>query len=211
MKKIIISGLTIATFAITGVAFAQEVAIPTERGSAISQENRANAPTPAEANRSNVAVFATSTNDARSQNNKGTSTAEQHRSDVAKFVQTLLATSPRIGGIGEQVRLIAQEQASSTEKIVTAIEQVEQRNKIRTFLFGTDYKNLGVIRSEIVTMQNRIQRLGTEAERMASSTDKNTLIKEIVTLGEERLKLETFIKNNENVFSLFGWVRKIFE
>ena len=211
MKKIIISGLTIATFAITGVAFAQEVAIPIERGSAISQENRANAPTPAEANRSNVAVFATSTNDARSQNNKGTSTAEQHRSDVAKFVQTLLATSPRIGGIGEQVRLIAQEQASSTEKIVTAIEQVEQRNKIRTFLFGTDYKNLGVIRSEIVTMQNRIQRLGTEAERMASSTDKNTLIKEIVTLGEERLKLETFIKNNENVFSLFGWVRKIFE
>ena len=211
MKKIIVSSIVVIAFAMTGVVFAQEATIPNQRGTTVSQENRANAPTPEEANRSKAGVSAISTNDVRSQNNKGTSTAEQHRSDVAKFVQTLLATSPRIGGIGEQVRLIAQEQASSTETIVTAIEQVEQRNRIRTFLFGTDYKNLGVIRSEIVTMQNRIQRLGTEAERMASSTDKNTLIKEIVTLGEERLKLETFIKNNESIFSLFGWVRKILE
>ena len=95
--------------------------------------------------------------------------------------------------------------------MVAAIEKVEQRSRVKTFIVGADNKNLGVIRSELVTMQNRIQRLGAEAERMASSTEKDTLIREIVSLGEERMKLETFIKDNEEVFSLFGWVRKIFE
>jgi len=199
MKKVILSGV-IAIFAITGVAFAQGATTSNPKGATISQENR-----------DRVNSSSTSIDKVRSENKKVTTTAEQHRSDVAKFVQTLLASSTRLGGIGEQVRLIAQEQASSTEKTVTAIEEVEQRSKFKTFIIGTDYKNLGVIRSELVTMQNRLQRLTTEAERITSSTEKDALIKEIVSLGEERLKIETFVKNNENVFSLFGWVRKIFK
>lgn len=205
MKKIIVSILAISAFLTTGSVFAKEVTTPIQKGNAISQEDSDDSLTLKE-NKSK----ATSSKE-RSENKKGTTTAEQHRSEVAKFVQTLLSSSTRIGGIGEQVRLIAQEQASSTEKTVTAIEKIEQRSTFKTFIIGADYKNLGVIRSELVTMQNRIKRLSAEAERMASSTEKNTLIKEILVLGEERSKIETFVKNNENVFSLFGWVRKIFE
>ncbi len=189
MKKIIFASILMLC-ATTGVAFAQQ-------GVPASAQKNANT--------------ASEKTEVRTQNKRGTTTAELHRSEVAKFVQTLLFSSTRLGGIGEQVRLIAQEQASSTERTVTAIEKIEQRSNFKTFIIGTDYKNLGVIRSELVTMQNRIQRLSTEAERMASSTDKNTIIQEVVVLGEERLKLETFVKNNENIFSLFGWVRKIFE
>lgn len=189
MKKIIFASILMLC-ATTGVAFAQQ-------GVPASAQKNANT--------------ASEKNDVRTQNKKGTTTAELHRSEVAKFVQTLLSSSTRIGGIGEQVRLIAQEQASSTEKTVVAIERVEQRSKLKTFIIGADYENLGTIRSELVTMQNRIQRLSAEAERMASSTDRSTLIQEIVALGEGRLKLETFVKDNENVFSLFGWVRKIFK
>lgn len=210
MKKIIVSGITLATFMVAGIAFAQGVAVSEKKGAAISQENRANSSV-LEENENKVAYSATSSKETRSGNKKGTTTAELHRSEVAKFVQTLLSSPVRVGGIGEQVRLIAQEQASSTEIMVDAIEKVEQRGKVRTFIIGADNKNLGVIRSELVTMQNRIQRLGAEAERMASSTEKDTLIREIVSLGEERMKIETFIKDNEDVFSLFGWVRKIFE
>lgn len=210
MKKIIVSSLAIAIFSITGIAFAQGVATPEQKGAAISQENRASSSVLGE-NKNKATSSTTSSKKVRSESKKGVTTAEQHRSEVAKFVQTLLSSSTRIGGIGEQVRLIAQEQASSTEKTVTAIERIEQRSKFKTFIIGADYKNLGVIRSELVTMQNRIQRLGDEAESIASSTERNTLIQEIVALGEERLRIETFVKDNENVFSLFGWVRKIFK
>ncbi|KKT81549.1 MAG: hypothetical protein A2V96_00915 [Candidatus Yonathbacteria bacterium RBG_16_43_6] len=210
MKKIIVSGITLATFMVAGIALAQGVAVSEKKGDAISQENRANS-SALEENEIKVAYSTTSSKEARSGNKKGTTTAELHRSEVANFVQTLLSSPLRVGGIGEQVRLIAQEQASSTEIMVAAIEKVEQRSRVKTFIVGADNKNLGVIRSELVTMQNRIQRLGAEAERMASSTEKDTLIREIVSLGEERMKLETFIKDNEEVFSLFGWVRKIFE
>lgn len=189
MKKIIFTSILILCTT-TGVAFAQQgVPASAQKNTVAPSENK----------------------EVRSQNKKGTTTAELHRSEVAKFVQTLLSSSTRIGGIGEQVRLIAQEQASSTEKTVMAIERVEQRSKLKTFIIGADYENLGAIRSELVTTQNRIQRLGAEAERMASSTEKNMLIQEIVALGEEQLKIETFVKDNENVFSLFGWVRKIFK
>lgn len=211
MKKVIVSSIVIATFAIAGMAFAQSTVPSAQKGAVISQENRASSSAVGENNKNKVTPSTTSSKEARPGNKKGTTTAELHRSEVAKFVQTLLSSSTRIGGIGEQVRLIAQEQASSTEKTVAAIEKVEQRSTFKTFIIGADYKNLGVIRSELVTMQNRIKRLSAEAERMASSTEKNTLIQEIVALGGERLKIETFVKNNEDVFSLFGWVRKIFE
>lgn len=211
MKKVIVSSIVIATFAIAGMAFAQSTVSSAQKGATISQENRASSSAGGENNNNKATSSATSSKETRSGNKKGTTTAELHRSEVAKFVQTLLSSSTRIGGIGEQVRLIAQEQASSTERTVVAIERVEQRSKIKTFIIGTDYKNLGAIRSELVTMQNRIQRLSAEAERMASSTEKNILIQEIVALGGERLKIETFVKNNEDVFSLFGWVRKIFK
>jgi hypothetical protein len=210
MKKIIVSGITLATFMVAGISFAQGVTVSEKKGTDISQENRATSSV-LEENGTKVTYSATFAKETRSGNKKGTTTAELHRSEVANFVQTLLSSPARVGGIGEQVRLIAREQASSTEIMVAAIEKVEQRGKVKTFIIGADNKNLGVIRSELVTMQNRIQRLGTEAERMASSTEKDTLIREIVSLGEERIKIETFIKDNEDVFSLFGWVRRIFE
>ena len=155
MKKIIVSGITLATFMVAGIALAQGVAVSEKKGDAISQENRANS-SALEENEIKVAYSTTSSKEARSGNKKGTTTAELHRSEVANFVQTLLSSPLRVGGIGEQVRLIAQEQASSTEIMVAAIEKVEQRSRVKTFIVGADNKNLGVIRSELVTMQNSI-------------------------------------------------------
>lgn len=137
--------------------------------------------------------------------------ADEYRSEVAKFVQTLLSAGARMGGIGEEVRKIASEQASSTEKVASAVEKVEKRNKIKTFLIGSDYKNLGAIRSELVTTKNRLQRLSREVERMASSTDKTAVAAEIASLEQERARIEAFVKSNESKFSIFGWAVRLFQ
>ena len=78
-----------------------------------------------------------------------------HRSEVARFVETLLDVADRDDGIGEEVRTIAREQASSSEKIADAVNQIEQRSGVKTFLIGSDYKNIGAIRSEIAQTENR--------------------------------------------------------
>ena len=53
--------------------------------------------------------------------------------------------------IGEEVKAVAKEQNESKEKIMDAMEKVESRGKFKTLLFGTDYKNIGKLRSEIAT------------------------------------------------------------
>lgn len=137
--------------------------------------------------------------------------ADEHRSEVAKFVQTLLGASARMGGIGEEVRKIASEQASSTEKVASAVEKVEKREKWKTFLIGSDYENLGEIRSELVTTKNRLQRLSREVEKMASSTEKVAVTTEIASLEQEEARIEAFVESNESKFSIFGWLVRLFQ
>lgn len=133
------------------------------------------------------------------------SQSDEHRSEVSKFVQSLLSVANRNGGIGAQVREIAREQASSTDKIADAIKKIEERNRFKTFLIGTDYKNLGQIRSDSVDTQNRIDKLNRELEKMASSTDKAKILADIKVLEDHQAKIEAFVKANESRFSLFGW------
>lgn len=136
---------------------------------------------------------------------------EMHRSAVAQFVQTLLDVADRMGDIGDEVRTIAQEQASSSEKVSEAAENVARRGWIATLLVGSDYKNLGMIRSELSTTENRIERLSREMERMASSTEKTAVLSEIQSLRDEQSEIEGFVEENENKFSVFGWVVRLFQ
>ncbi len=136
--------------------------------------------------------------------------AEEHRSAVANFVQGLLQVADREGGIGEQVRVIAQQQNDSENTTTQAIEKVEKRNKIKTFLFGSDYKNLGALRSEMVQTRNRLEQLDRLLEDATDEANKTELQNQIQTLEQEQTKIESFIKAQEGRFSLFGWLLKLF-
>jgi len=147
-------------------------------------------------------------NQEQKQEQQGQVNAEQHRSTVANFVQTLLKTvSSTEDGIGQQVRVIAHQQNDSDATTTEAIEKIQSRNKIQTFLFGSDYKNLGALRSEIVQTRNRINQLN----RVIQNATETTVIQtQIQTLEQEQTKIENFITAQESRFSLFGWLVKMF-
>ncbi len=136
--------------------------------------------------------------------------AEEHRSAVSKFVRSLLSVADREGGIGQQVRVIAQEQNQSASTTVQAMEKVQTRSKIKTFFFGSDYKNLGTLRSEMVQTKSRLEQLNRLVENTQNDADKTELQNQIKTLEQEQVKIESFLKTNENQFSLFGWFTKLF-
>ncbi|HRY63007.1 MAG TPA: hypothetical protein P5267_00135 [Patescibacteria group bacterium] len=144
----------------------------------------------------------------QAKNKSGQANAEAHISTVANFVQTLLKTaSSTDGGLGVQVRVIAREQNHSATTTVEAMERVQTRSKIKTFLFGSDYKNLGVLRSEMVQTRNRLEQLNRLTERATSTMEFRD---EITSLEQEQNKIETFIQEQESKFSLFGWLVKLF-
>lgn len=144
------------------------------------------------------------------QNNKGSINSETHRSVVATFVHSLLDIADREGGIGQQVREIAQQQNDSKEVATGAIDKIEKRSKITTFLIGTDYKNIGVLRSEMVKTRNQIEQLKKLVDKANSKKNSDEIQTQIKNLEQEQADINSFISQNESEFSLFGWVAKLF-
>jgi len=158
-----------------------------------------------------LAAAKNATSAANSINNQaGQVNAAEHRSTVANFVQSLLQIADREGGIGQQVRVIAQQQNDSDANTTKAIETIQSRSKIKTFLVGTDYKNLGALRSEMVQTRNRLEQLNRLMENVQNEGDKTELQNQIQTLEQEQTRIESFIKVQEGKFSLFGWFVKLF-
>lgn len=140
----------------------------------------------------------------------GSLTAQSHRSAVATFVQKLLSVADRDGGIGAQVRVIAQSQNDSASTTAAAIAKVQNRGSFHVFLTGSDYKNLGVIRSELATTSANIARLKTLLSQTTDVAVRAELSAEMQALEKEQAKVNAYIKANESRFSLFGWFNRMF-
>jgi hypothetical protein len=146
----------------------------------------------------------------KSKDDKGKISADNHRSVVAAFVRSLLAVADREGGIGQEVRVIAQEQNDTKERAADLINAVEKRSKIKTFFIGTSYKNLGELRSQMVAARNQIEQLKRLAEKAENPQDKAELQTQIQALEQQQARIDSFITSDESKFSLFGWAVKMF-
>lgn len=139
-------------------------------------------------------------------------TANEHRSAVANFVQSLLDVADRqaLGGIGDRVREIAKQQNDSEAKVTSDLEKVKNKNQIRKFFFGTDFGTTKEIKKE---MQDAIKRLN-ELEKIkgeaSNPEDKAALEAQIKNFQEEINKVLEEVKAEEGKFSLFGWAKKLF-
>jgi cytoskeletal protein RodZ len=145
-----------------------------------------------------------------SDNATSSNMGEQHRSEVAKVVQSLVKVANKDSNIGEEVRAVAQQEKDSGDKVKEKMNTVEKRNGFKTFLIGSDYKNLGDLRSELVTTQNNLDRLNVALEKTTSSTTKAELQTQIDKLSTILTNAKNFIKSEEGKFSLFGWLLKMF-
>lgn len=142
--------------------------------------------------------------------NDGDLNGESHRSVVSLFVQSLLAIANREGGIGSEVRTIAKAQNDSASTSAKAISETNNRSGFKTFLFGTDYKNLEILRNELVTTDNNILKLKKLVDRTVDASDRAELEAQIKTLENTQIQITAFIKAHEDSFSLLGWLVKSF-
>lgn len=135
---------------------------------------------------------------------------QEHRSNVSKVVQELRNFAGFDNNIGQEVRQIAQDEEDSAKKAEEAMDKVEKVGKFRTVFIGTDYKNLGALRSELVKTQNAIDRLIKTMERVTDINMKVNLQKQVDALKAIQTKAEAFIKDHESQFSFLGWFVKLF-
>ncbi len=136
--------------------------------------------------------------------------AEMHRSAVASFVKSLQAVANRQGGIGAEVRVIAQSQNDSASTTASAMTKIDNRNSFKTVLIGSDYKSIGQLRSEIVTTQNNIDKLRNLEAKVTTAVDKAELAAQIKVLENSQVQIEAYAKAHESSFSFLGWFTKMF-
>lgn len=152
-----------------------------------------------------------SVNEARDAGDVGEKLSEQHKKVSDDVVKELKDSAEKDNEIKDEVNAIAEGVATSSEAIREKMDKIETRSSFRTFLFGSDYKNLGALRSELVTSDNHIERLTKALDKTTSSTIKSSLEAQITQLQATKTKAETFVKDNESKFSLFGWFIKLFQ
>jgi hypothetical protein len=139
-------------------------------------------------------------------------TAQVHKNNVKNVrtaLQEVVETETELGNeeVATELEItLASVDEEETDNVSQAMIQVESRPKWRTALIGSDYKNLGQLRSHMVKNRNTIRQLTRTMEKVDNPETQEALELQIATLQLEQTRIWTVIAENESSFSLLGWV-----
>lgn len=143
-------------------------------------------------------------------NKSGSAVAEQRRSEVANAVQEMLRMADRNGGIGQQVRIIAQNQNQNQEKIETSLQKVQDRKGFAKFFVGPNYGEISNAKRILEQNREQIKQLKQIKNQLANQSEQQTLTEQIKTLEQASLEIENSLGTMQKGFSLFGWIFRMF-
>ncbi len=136
-------------------------------------------------------------------------TALEHMSVVAKAVQVLLQARTS-GGIGQQVREIAQQQQQAQTQIQEQLKKIDSRGHFVRLLVGTDYGAIKNLQTQLGQNQLRIRQLEQLENQLTNQADKTAVQETIWSLSQENTSLQDKIATEQQTRSLFGWLVRLF-
>jgi hypothetical protein len=102
----------------------------------------------------------------------------------------------------EKLKNITNKQIDSIEKSDKAISRIENRSDLRTFILGN---KLGILKYQMVQMQDQSYVLNALALDTKDTEKENQINNQVNILELQQTKVENFILEQENEFSLLGW------
>jgi len=136
-------------------------------------------------------------------------TAREHMSEVAKKVEEILTTQRAKGGIGEQIREIARGQNQAQEEIESEHEKMVMRGWMKKII-GPDFKAIKNLKKQVEKNQMRVRKL-ERLQNEAMNEGETQMVEEMIeVLNQQNTSLSEQIKAEEESFSLFGWLFKLF-
>ena len=137
-------------------------------------------------------------------------TAQEHMSNVASKVEELLTTKTMQGGIGEQVRQIAQQQKTAQQEIQTELGKVDSRGGLLKSIIGPDFNALKNMQKQMEQNQLRITQLEQLQNQLTNQGDMTMVQETIQALTEQNTALQDRINLEERAGGMFGWLFKLF-
>ncbi|HOX90996.1 MAG TPA: hypothetical protein PLG45_00835 [Candidatus Paceibacterota bacterium] len=134
--------------------------------------------------------------------------ALQRRSQVANQVHQLLDLSNRMGGIGEQVREIAQSQYVDIEKIEESVSNLQERSRFARFFIGPKTDKVEEAKSLLTENKERLETLKELKTEIKDAEDIEVYEKAVSDFESYITEIEEMVTKEEKGFSLFGWLFK---
>lgn len=137
--------------------------------------------------------------------------AKEGRSLVAVAAESLVDLSETVTdkNVGEQIRVIAREQAQTLNKVNQSLDKIEQRSKFSLFFFGPDYKRIRETKRNIIKNNEQIRSLRNFRDQLSLPQEKSELFRQIAALQEQNVKIsEQLNESTKESFSLLGWLFK---
>lgn len=144
-----------------------------------------------------------------SKSKSNSNSSEQRRSEVANAVQTMLQVADRDGGIGQQVRVIAQNQNQNQVKLEQNIEKIQSRGSFAKFFIGPNYGEIKDTQKTLEQNKEQIRQLNQVKNQLNNEGDQQQLTEQIRILEQANQEIETLLNDVQSGFSLFGWLNKL--
>ena len=142
--------------------------------------------------------------------NPRSATAREYMSNVAAAVEQLLVNREEKGGIGQEVREIAQQQKQVQIETRQQLEKIEARQGFLKKLIGPNFKAIRNVHRHLAQNQLRIERLEQLKNQLSIQTNKDNIDQTIQALEEQGQVLQEQISAEERTKSVFGWLFKLF-
>lgn len=135
---------------------------------------------------------------------------DENLTKVSDQVKELIETVGVKGGIGQQVREIAQNQEKVQEKIKSSYYELKNRGQLIRLFVGSDKKIVQAL--EEMTQENKqiIQQLEEMKTKTKNQADLQQLQETIDLILNQNNSLGEKISNEKQVNGLFGWFVKLF-
>ena len=146
----------------------------------------------------------------QTQSKTGSALSEQRKSQVANAVQEMLRVAERNDGVGQQIKIIAQNQNQNQEKIEASLQKVQNRSGFAKFFIGANYGEINNAKKILEQSQEQIQQLNQIKNQLSNQGDQQQLVEQIRTLEQANLQIENSLETDQNGFSLFGWMIRLF-
>lgn len=136
--------------------------------------------------------------------------SEQRRSMVANAVQEMVKVAERNGGIGQQIKTIAQTQTQNQEKLETSLQKIQSRSGFTKFFVGPNYSEIKNSQKLLGQNKEQIQKLNDIRTKIVNQGDQLQVVEQIQALEQVNQQIETSLNESQKGFSLFGWAFKLF-
>ncbi|MEA3272864.1 MAG: hypothetical protein U9P90_04335, partial [Patescibacteria group bacterium] len=132
--------------------------------------------------------------------------SEERRSRVSNAVREMLQVADRSGGIGEQIRVVAQEQNRVQEEAENALTEANNRGRFMKFIIGPDFRRLKTVEERLENHTQKLDELEDLRGQLENEEDKALLDEQIEVMENVKQELEEQVVENKKGFSLFGWL-----